>query len=85
MMFQASQSRELRFSYWATWTDVVVVLHRVKTRTFGFFYLVVGYFVDAAIYPLVVFPLDLTCPRSTQALLWRLGACFLADHLVLVV
>jgi hypothetical protein len=64
---------------------VVVVLHRVKTGTFGFFYLVVGYSVDATIYLVVVFPLDLTCPQSTQALLWQLGACFLADHLVLVV
>jgi hypothetical protein len=69
---------------WATWTNVVVALHRVEIAIFGFTYPAEDYFVDAATYPSAGFPLDLTYLQSTQGLLWRLGACFLAGHLVLV-
>jgi hypothetical protein len=73
------------FPAWATWTGVVVVIRCVETGSFSFFYPAGGCSIDAAIYPAVGFPLDLTCPQSTRGLLWWLGACFLADHLVLVV
>jgi hypothetical protein len=51
---------------WATWTGVVVVLHRVEIVTFGFVYPVGDYSFDAAVYPFTGFPLDLACPQSTR-------------------
>jgi hypothetical protein len=70
---------------WVTWTDVVVVLRRVKTGTFGFSRPAGGCFVGAAIYPTVRFLPIVICLQSIRGLLWRLGAFFLADYLVLAV
>jgi hypothetical protein len=69
---------------WATWTDVVVALHHTEVEIFDFIYPAENYFVDAVTYSSVGFLLDLTYLQSTRVLLWRLSACFLAGHLVLV-
>jgi hypothetical protein len=64
---------------------VVVVLHHTEIEIFSFAYPVEDCFIDAVTYSSVGFLLDLTYLQSTQCLLWRLGACFLVGHLVLVV
>jgi hypothetical protein len=69
---------------WATWTNVVVVLHHTEIEIFDFVYPAEDCFVDAATYSSVGFLLDLTYLQSTRVLLGRLGACFLVGHLVLV-
>jgi hypothetical protein len=64
---------------------MVVVLHCVETGTWSFSCPAGGCYIDAEIYPVMGFPPVVICLRSTRGLLWRLGACFHVDHLVLAV